>query len=114
MAFAGLWEGWRGPGDEIVRTFTIITTAANAKTSALHDRMPVILPRGAWPAWLGEDEAEPEQLLGLLRPCPPGWLAIWPVPRRVGRVAEDDAGLAERDATELAPPGLDDPAPVAG
>jgi hypothetical protein len=43
MALAGLWEGWRGPGGEVVRTFTIITTDANEKLRALHDRMPVIL-----------------------------------------------------------------------
>jgi putative SOS response-associated peptidase YedK len=28
MAFAGLWEGWRGPGGEAVRSFTIITTSS--------------------------------------------------------------------------------------
>jgi putative SOS response-associated peptidase YedK len=45
MALAGLWESWRGPGGEVVRTFTIITTEANDnKLRALHDRMPVILP----------------------------------------------------------------------
>ena len=26
MAAAGLWEGWRGPGDEVIRSFTILTT----------------------------------------------------------------------------------------
>ena len=97
-----------------MRTFTIITTDANEKLRQVHDRMPVILPREAWPAWLGEQPAEPLDLLALLRPCPSDWLAVWPVPRRVGRVAEDDAGLAERDATALAPPGLDDPVPAAG
>ena len=32
-----------------------------------HDRMPVILPPAAWPLWLGEDAAEPEQLKAVLR-----------------------------------------------
>jgi putative SOS response-associated peptidase YedK len=41
MAFAGLREGWRSPDGEVVRTFAIITTAANAEMAALHDRMPV-------------------------------------------------------------------------
>jgi putative SOS response-associated peptidase YedK len=104
MMFAGLWSGWRAPDGEVLRSFTICTTAANARLSALHHRMPVILPRDAWPAWLGEAPAEAAALQGLLRPCPDDWLAAWPVGRRVGRVAEDDAGLVERDpaAPELA------------
>jgi putative SOS response-associated peptidase YedK len=108
MALAGLWEGWRGAGGEIVRTFTIITTDANDKLRALHDRMPVILPREAWPAWLGEEPAEAAELLALLRPYPSSDLATWPVPRRLGRVAEDDPGLAERDPAASPPTGLDD------
>jgi putative SOS response-associated peptidase YedK len=111
MALAGLWAGWRSPEGEVMRTFTIITTAANEKLRALHDRMPVILPRAAWPAWLGEEPAEPAELLALLRPYPLSDLAAWPVPRRVGRVAEDDPGLAERDPTASAVSGLDDPPP---
>lgn len=93
LAFAGLWEGWRAPdGGEVLRTFTIITTAANDQLRRLHERMPVMLPRTAWSAWLGEDAAEPEPLLsGALTPP----LALWPVSARVGRVGEDDAGLAE-------------------
>jgi putative SOS response-associated peptidase YedK len=112
MALAGLWEGWRGPGGEVVRTFTIITTNANDKLRALHDRMPVSLPRNAWRAWLGEEPPEADDLLALLRPYPSSDLVAWPVPRRVGRVAEDDPGLAERDATALAATGLDDPPPA--
>jgi putative SOS response-associated peptidase YedK len=43
LVFAGLWEAWRYPDGEILRTFTIITTAANATIAELHERMPVIL-----------------------------------------------------------------------
>jgi putative SOS response-associated peptidase YedK len=68
MALAGLWEGWRGPGGEVVRTFAIITTDANEKLRALHDRMPAILPRDTWAAWLGDEPAEPAELLASLTP----------------------------------------------
>ena len=43
LAFAGLWEWWKAPDDELVRTFAILTTAANATMRQLHERMPVIL-----------------------------------------------------------------------
>jgi putative SOS response-associated peptidase YedK len=29
LAFGGLWEGWKSPEGKVVRTFVIITTAAN-------------------------------------------------------------------------------------
>ncbi len=42
MVFAGIWDEWR-KGDQVVRTFSIITTDANDDMSDLHDRMPVLL-----------------------------------------------------------------------
>lgn len=43
MALAGLWDRWRSPAGEIVRSFSIVATAANALLAPLHERMPVIL-----------------------------------------------------------------------
>jgi putative SOS response-associated peptidase YedK len=113
VALAGLWDGWRGPGGNVVHSFAIVTCEANEKLRALHDRMPVILPRDTWAAWLGEEAAEPPELLALLIPYPSAELAAWPVPRWVGRVAEDDPGLAERDPSAAPPAGLDDRPPGA-
>ena len=112
MALAGLWEGWRGPDGEVLRTFTIVTGEANAKLAAMHHRMPVVLPREAWPAWLGEVGADEAELRALLRPCPPERLALWPVSARVNKVTENDPGLLGRDPLARPPPGLDDPAPA--
>ncbi|MBD0275287.1 MAG: SOS response-associated peptidase [Acetobacteraceae bacterium] len=114
MALAGLWEGWRGPDGEVMRTFTVVTGEANAKLAAMHHRMPVILPREVWPAWLGEAEAGEAELRDLLRPCPPEWLAVWPVSARVNKVTENGRGLLERDPSARPPPELDDPTPSFG
>ena len=92
MAFAGLWEGWRGPDGEVVRTFAIVTTDANPDVAALHDRMPVILEPADWRAWLGEVEGDPA---ALLHPSPPGTLRTWPVGRRVGDPKNNDPELLE-------------------
>src|SRR5215472_10048048 len=62
MALAGLWENWRSRAGERVRSFTIVTTTANALLASIHDRMPVILTPEKWPTWLGETKAYAEQL----------------------------------------------------
>jgi putative SOS response-associated peptidase YedK len=112
MACAGLWEGWKQPDGDWLRTFTIITTESAGRQTLLHERMPVILPRTAWDPWLaGDDDAT---LLALLKPAEDSLLAFWPVAARVGRVAENDAGLLERDPLAQAPPELDDPPLRAG
>ena len=99
MAIAGLWDSWHPSAGEAageaVKSFTIITTEANALLAPLHDRMPVILDPADWPLWLGEMPAEPARLQALLRPCPPETLALWPVSPRVGNVRNNDPALIE-------------------
>jgi putative SOS response-associated peptidase YedK len=68
MALAGLWENWRSPAGEWVRSFAIVTTEPNALCAELHNRMPVVLGRETWPAWLGEEPADARQLKAMLAP----------------------------------------------
>ena len=70
MALAGLWENWRSSAGEWVRSFAIVTTTPNELCAELHNRMPVVLGREVWPAWLGEEPADPRQLKALLAPYP--------------------------------------------
>lgn len=92
MALAGLWEVWRSPAGEVLRSFTIVTTAANALLAPLHERMPVILDKDAWAVWLGEDEGDYQSLMAAY---PQEKLALWPVDKRVGNVKNNDPGLIE-------------------
>ena len=52
MAMAGLWDTWRSPLGERVRSFTIVTTTPNDLCAELHNRMPLVLKPADWPAWL--------------------------------------------------------------
>ena len=70
------------PGD-VVETSTILTTGANAAMRALHDRMPVILAREAFGAWLSGGEAA-------LGPVPDDLLAMHAVILRVNSARHDD------------------------
>jgi len=70
MALAGLWENWRPPGGEWMRSFAIITTEPNELCAELHNRMPVILNPDTWPVWLGEEPAVASPLKVLLASFP--------------------------------------------
>ena len=95
MAMAGLWETWRSPGGERIRSFTIITTTPNELCAELHDRMPVVLKLDVWPVWLGEASADVPRLKALLAPYPSDDMICWPVSARVGNVKNNDPGLIE-------------------
>jgi putative SOS response-associated peptidase YedK len=95
MALAGLWENWRSPAGEWVRSFAIVTTVPNALCGEVHNRMPVILKPAAWRVWLGEEPADPPQLKALLAPYPAEEMIAWPVDARVGNVKNNDPGLIE-------------------
>jgi putative SOS response-associated peptidase YedK len=72
FAMAGLWERWDHPESEspAIESCTIITTDANESLRAIHDRMPVILPKEELSVWLDGAVQEPALLTGLLRPAP--------------------------------------------
>jgi putative SOS response-associated peptidase YedK len=95
MALAGLWENWRSPAGEWVRSFAIITTTPNKLCAALHNRMPVVLKPEAWPVWLGEERADASALKALLASLPSEEMTCWPVSSRVGNVKNNDPGLIE-------------------
>ena len=99
MALAGLWENWRSPAGEWVRSFAIITTKPNELCAELHNRMPAVLGPDTWPLWLGEEPAEPRQLEGLLAPYPSEGMTCWPVSARAGNVKNNDPSLIERVAS---------------
>ncbi|AXA36868.1 MAG: SOS response-associated peptidase [Candidatus Hydrogenedentota bacterium] len=51
-AFAGIWEPWSGPNGEELETCAILTTEANSAMAQLHERMPLVVPRSLYAAWL--------------------------------------------------------------
>lgn len=101
MMMAGLWESWKSPEGEWLRSCTIITTDANELMMRVHDRMPVILGFEDWPAWLGETPATLAELKAMLRPFPAERLIMWPVDRKVGNVKNEGPELVERIADQF-------------
>lgn len=90
LAFAGLWEHWQGQGEDgplTIESFAILTTDANATLKPIHPRMPAILDRRDYEAWLDAGNARAGELL---RPAPDEALAAVPVSTRVNAVRNDD------------------------
>ncbi|MEO5840691.1 MAG: SOS response-associated peptidase [Acidimicrobiales bacterium] len=104
LAFAGLWETWRGPdrNDEPLRTCTIITTTANETMAPVHNRMPVILPPDKWAQWLDPDMQDTDALAEFLVPAPASLLTLYPITTAVNHVRNKGPELivAMTDAVE--------------
>jgi putative SOS response-associated peptidase YedK len=116
LALAGIYEHWRprrpaggeggagqdggreGGGEDAERltTFAVLTRDAEPGLSAVHERMPLVLPPEHWAAWLDPELRRPEEVdgvLGAAMAVPPGRFTAVPVAARVGSVRSDDPEL---------------------
>ena len=103
FAFAGLWARAKTEAGEI-HSFTIVTGPPNKLVAPIHDRMPVVLDRSVWSAWLDPalDGEGAHALLGV--PSEEGWQAE-PVSTWVNAADHDDEKCIEP---------VDAPPPVQG
>jgi putative SOS response-associated peptidase YedK len=100
LGFAGLYETWwdksRSPEPDpetMLRTCTIITTAAGPDMVEVHNRMPVILDGTVVDDWLDRRSHDTDGLRGLLRPAPAGTLLRHPVSTEVNSPRNDGPQL---------------------
>lgn len=79
FAFAGLWETWKDKTkDQVLETYTILTTDPNGLLEPIHNRMPVILTPKDYQRWL--EPGEPTHLpVDLLRPYQAEEMKAWKV-----------------------------------
>jgi putative SOS response-associated peptidase YedK len=66
FGFAGVWDEWLSPAGDPVRSFAIVTVAANDVVTPIHDRMPLRVDPAAYDAWLDPDVTG-EQALAAVR-----------------------------------------------
>lgn len=106
MAMAGLYEIWRDPtreDDDSNRfrwTCTVLTTSAEDDLGHIHDRMPLLVERDRYAAWLDPSVSAGDDLKALLIPAAPGRLEAYPVSTLVNKVANNGAELLEPLAAE--------------
>lgn len=97
FALGGLWESWRGPSGDVLRTCCLITTGPNETMLPIHDRMPVIVSPDDYSAWL---TGEANDALDLVRPYAPEEMQAWAVSKLVSRSREEGADLILPDDGE--------------
>jgi putative SOS response-associated peptidase YedK len=95
FAFGGIWERWTNPDGVDLETFSIITVEPNELCSAVHDRMPLILREGDFPAWL-DTKTSPRILPDFLRPCAAAEMELFPVSTLVNSPKNEDSKCVER------------------
>lgn len=68
FALAGLYDRWKQPDGNELHSFTIITTLANELVRPIHARMPVVLHKRDYNAWLDPEFKDTSKLSPLLVP----------------------------------------------
>ncbi len=95
FALAGLWEQWKDKeSDELVHSFSIVTTEGNDLLKRIHNnpklegpRMPVILTEAEEDQWLAPIRSSNDELAikSLIRPYPADAMAAYPVRPLLGK-----------------------------
>ena len=109
MAMAGLYEIWKDPtreDDDPQRfswTCTVLTTTAEDAVGHIHDRMPLLVERERYAAWLDPTVSDADDLKRLLVPAAPGRLEAYPVSTLVNNVRNNGPELLDALAPEDVP-----------
>lgn len=94
LFMAGIWDVWRN-SDNMLYSFSIITTTPNTEVATLHNRMPVLLlEREGQQLWL--DTTDPEETRAMLVPPDNDILEVYRVSERLNTPGTDGKDLHRR------------------
>ena len=96
FGFAGLYDVWKDAEGYPIKSFTIITTTANAVVSQIHHRMPSILTDTDEETWLDQTLQDPQRLFPLLKKSLASPLETYPVSKAVNKADIDEASLIKK------------------
>jgi putative SOS response-associated peptidase YedK len=100
LALAGIWESWRdpkeGPDVSPLITFSVLTTDSVGSLVDIHHRMPLVLPKEHWAAWLDPDAEDVSSLLAPPSLAVVDTLELRPVSNMVNNVRNNGPELVER------------------
>lgn len=97
MAFAGIYDTWLSPHNEIKASAAIITRDAVDSLAKVHNRMPLFLPAARWRDWLSHDLTDVHQIRALMDVAKPAdHLHYWPVKNLVNSIRNNGPELIEK------------------
>ena len=102
MGFAGLYETYMDATGGEIDTACILVRPANARVGLIHDRMPAILDKADFSAWLDCANIDPDEALALLKPTPEDALTRFEIGPRVNSFANDDPAVQAPVSSEPA------------
>lgn len=94
FGLAGITAWWNGPPGPL-RTVSLITTAPNELMRGIHDRMPVIVPRENYAAWLDPANQDVAKLKAFIRSYPAEQMEAYRVSTAVSYARNEGAQLIE-------------------
>ncbi|HVP93855.1 MAG TPA: SOS response-associated peptidase [Methanoregulaceae archaeon] len=96
FTMAGLYDTWKDPDGNEVRSFTVVTTIPNELVAPLHDRMPAILSSEGEENWAGRRDDITGIINDLLVPYPSGQMESFEVARSVNNPANKTEAAVTR------------------
>ena len=96
LSIAGIWSSWQSEKGQVIQSAAIITREAVGDLATIHSRMPVMMPRDRWDAWLDPSQHDVELLISLMNnPQPDDGLIARPVSSEVNLVRNNSPRLIE-------------------
>lgn len=97
LALAGLWDVWTDKASgETIESCAIVTIPATHQMEQIHDRMPAVLEREHYDAWLDPELTDAHALLDVLRSPSEDVLEMYPVSIYVSNARNDGDKCIER------------------
>jgi putative SOS response-associated peptidase YedK len=95
LPIAGIWNTWRSPSGALMQSASIITREAVGELATIHHRMPVMMPKDRWSAWLDVKNTNVRELINMMSTQDPAaHLHPVPVSDAVNKVANNGPQLA--------------------
>jgi putative SOS response-associated peptidase YedK len=85
FGYAGLWDRWKSPNGETLRTCTIVTTTPNGIVRPLHDRMPAIIEKKDEERWLDPSVQDRGEVMSMIKPYDSRKMEAYEVSRYVNK-----------------------------
>jgi putative SOS response-associated peptidase YedK len=95
LTMGAIYDTWVGDKGKELHTFSILTTEPNKLVARYHSRMPLLLAKKDWAAWLNP-ESDPAVLHKLLKPYPASKMSAYRVRQEIGNARNDYPELIEK------------------